>query len=69
MDRLLTTEQLAAAVSTPVATIRYWRMTGEGPAGFRVGRRVMYRETEVAAWLDQCAKADQAHSRSARHAS
>jgi hypothetical protein len=37
---------------TPSATLRFWRHKGIGPKSFKVGRRVMYREDDVAAWLE-----------------
>ncbi len=40
---LLTLEETATALRTPVATLRYWRHLGIGPNGFRLGRRVVYR--------------------------
>jgi hypothetical protein len=38
---------------TPVATLRYWRHLGVGPAGFRIGRRVIYRRGDVDRWLSE----------------
>lgn len=51
LEPLLTSEEFAAAARVPVSTIRYWRHIKRGPQGFRVGRRVLYRERDVAAWL------------------
>jgi DNA-binding transcriptional MerR regulator len=50
---LLTIDEAAQLVRAPVATLRYWRHLGTGPRGFRVGRRVVYRRGDVAAWLRQ----------------
>ena len=33
-------------------TIYYWRMTGYGPKGTKVGRYVRYRPDEVRAWYE-----------------
>ncbi|SHF71932.1 DNA binding domain-containing protein, excisionase family [Geodermatophilus nigrescens] len=49
---LMTLAETAAYLRTPVATLRYWRHLGEGPAGFRLGRRVMFKRADVDAWLD-----------------
>lgn len=38
----LTTEEVAARYRKPVATIRYWRHTGYGPQGVKVGASVLY---------------------------
>ncbi|WP_029433826.1 AlpA family transcriptional regulator [Blastococcus sp. URHD0036] len=50
---LMTLAETAAYLRTPVATVRYWRHLGIGPAGFRLGRRVIYRRAEVDRWLCQ----------------
>jgi excisionase family DNA binding protein len=54
MDRLLTITETAELTRAPVATLRYWRQNGRGPAAFRVGRRLLYREQDVIAWLELC---------------
>ena len=48
---LLTITEVAELLRTPVATLRYWRHLGIGPASFRIGRRVMYRRTDVEEWI------------------
>jgi hypothetical protein len=48
---LLTLEEVAAVLRTPVATLRYWRHLGVGPDGFRLGRRVLYRREDVDRWV------------------
>ncbi len=47
---LMTLAETAAYLRTPVATLRYWRHLGIGPASFRLGRRVIYRRGDV----DRC---------------
>lgn len=49
---LLTIEQFAKAVNTPINTVRFWRQTGYGPKSARIGRRVLYRQNEVEAWIN-----------------
>ncbi|MEU0532981.1 MULTISPECIES: helix-turn-helix transcriptional regulator [Amycolatopsis] len=51
-DRLLSIEDLSAYLQVPVNTLYQWRKTGKGPAGFRVGKYVRYRPTDVDAWID-----------------
>lgn len=51
-DRLLTLPEVAEWIHTPEATLRFWRHQSTGPKSFRVGRRVMYYEADVAAWLE-----------------
>lgn len=58
-DRLLTVEELAEYLGVPVATLYQWRYRREGPKGFRVGRHVRYRWSEIEAWVErQMAEAD-----------
>jgi predicted DNA-binding transcriptional regulator AlpA len=49
---LITTKKLAAKLRTPEATVRYWRHTNQGPPGVRIGKRVLYDEAEVDAWIE-----------------
>jgi predicted DNA-binding transcriptional regulator AlpA len=51
-DRLLTTSETAAWLRAPVATLRYWRHAGTGPPSVRLGRRIVYRESDVARWIE-----------------
>lgn len=56
LEPLLTTQELAAYLAVPIATLYAWRWRGEGPPGFRVGRYLRYRLCDVDAWmLDQLA--------------
>jgi DNA-binding transcriptional MerR regulator len=51
-SNLRTLEEVSEMTRTPAATLRFWRHKGTGPKSFKVGRRVMYREEDVAAWLE-----------------
>ncbi|GAT81075.1 DNA-binding protein [Streptomyces sp. F-3] len=48
--RYLTTKEVAARFRAAESTVRYWRLTGFGPKGIKVGRRVLYPEDAVDAW-------------------
>ena len=49
---LLTSAEVAEMTRLPLATLRWWRHTGEaGPKSFKLGRRVMYRRADVEQWL------------------
>jgi excisionase family DNA binding protein len=50
-DRLLTVQELSAYLGVPVATLYQWRYRNHGPRGFRVGRHVRYRWSDVEAWI------------------
>lgn len=51
MEKFLTTEEVAAAARTVPSTVRYWRHIGKGPKGVKRGKRVLYPESAVVAWL------------------
>jgi hypothetical protein len=53
LTELLTTDDLAAIMHAPPDTLRHWRLTGYGPRGVRIGRRILYRASDVEAWLDR----------------
>jgi excisionase family DNA binding protein len=51
-DRLMTVEDLAEYLGLPTATIYKQRSEGTGPPGYRVGKFVRWRRSEVDAWLE-----------------
>lgn len=51
LEPVLTTSELAAHLGVPVQTIHDLRHSHRGPRGFRVGRELRYRLSEVQAWL------------------
>jgi len=55
---LKTIEETAEFLRTPVSTLRYWRHMNKGPKAARIGGRLMYRQSDLEAWLD--AQFDQA---------
>ncbi|WP_375426539.1 helix-turn-helix domain-containing protein [uncultured Friedmanniella sp.] len=57
---------LSDMLGVPVPTLYGWRHRGEGPTGYRVGRHVRYRRSEVERWLTS--RADTfGHPRGSRH--
>ena len=50
-DPLFTAADLAAYLDVPVATLYAWRCRGEGPIGFRVGKHLRYRRSDIEAWI------------------
>jgi hypothetical protein len=66
-DDWLTSDQLAEWLHTPGSTVRYWRATGTGPVGTKVGKRVLYARAAVVEWMAQLAKleAEEAEARTA----
>lgn len=57
MGNYLTTAEVAARYRTAQGTVRYWRHIGYGPKGVKVGRRVLYAESEVRRFDEQLAVA------------
>ena len=51
LDHLLTAQDLAAYLEVPLTTLYAWRYRGEGPAGFRIGKHLRYRRSDVEQWI------------------
>lgn len=51
LAEILFTEEVAALTRKPVATIRWLKATGQGPKCGKLGRRVIYRRSDVEAWI------------------
>ena len=51
-DRLIGVDELAKYLEVPKATIYVWRNRGVGPPGFRVGKHVRFRWTDIERWIE-----------------
>ena len=60
LEAVLTTSELAAHLGVPVQTIHDLRHAHRGPRGFRVGREMRYRVSEVQRWVEALESQDQA---------
>jgi len=49
--------QVAGLLCQSVRTIQKWRVTGQGPGFYKLGRSVRYRRAEVIAWAEARRKA------------
>lgn len=47
----MTTVQVSQETGINAGTLRYWRSTNQGPASFSLGKRVVYRRSEVERWI------------------
>lgn len=56
---LLTVDELADYLQVPAKTIYAWRHKNCGPPGFRVGRYLRFRSSDVEEWLAELASAEQ----------
>ncbi len=52
--KLLTTEEAAKIVRLSPRTLDAHRWRGTGPRFVRAGRRALYREADLLAWLEAC---------------
>lgn len=52
-DKLLSGKQAAALLDVAPITLRVWRQRGKGPDYIEVGGRIKYRESAIAAWLEE----------------
>lgn len=60
MSDLLTVAEVAEITRLPEATLRWFRHVGKGPKSAKLGRRVLYRRSDVTDWVDAQFNADQA---------
>jgi excisionase family DNA binding protein len=58
IDRLLTVEDLAEYLDVPVATIYAWRHRRRGPPGFRIGKHLRFRWSDIEQWISDRLTAD-----------
>ena len=61
MSDLMKPAEVAEEIKSTESTLAYWRHIGKGPRYAKVGRRVVYRRSDVIEWLEaQFAKAQEA---------
>ena len=60
MAEKITQKEVADRLRTPLDTLRFWRASNQGPPSARLGRRIVYREADVLAWVDAQFKKDSA---------
>lgn len=49
---LITLPEAAELLRTSEATLRFWRYEGTGPRSAKLGRRVVYRRSEILQWIE-----------------
>lgn len=60
MEQLYTVEQVAEWAHTTASGIWTLRSRNKGPKGVRVGRRVLFRESDIRRWLEERAEPERA---------
>lgn len=51
MSEFMSTGQVSQETGINAGTLRYWRSTNQGPTSFALGKRVVYRRSEVERWI------------------
>ena len=52
MSTRMTSKEAAAYIGASESTLRYWRACDEGPRSYRLGRRTLYDQADVDAWIE-----------------
>lgn len=52
LEPLLSAQDLADFLEVPIATIYSWRYRRQGPPGFRIGRHLRYRRSDIERWIN-----------------
>jgi excisionase family DNA binding protein len=52
-ESLMSLEEVAGYLGVPVRTVYSWRSTSKGPRGFRVGKYVRFKASDVELWLER----------------
>lgn len=52
IPKLISRQDLAERIGVARQTLARWACEGSGPAIYKIGRRAMYDEAEVSAWLE-----------------
>jgi predicted DNA-binding transcriptional regulator AlpA len=53
VDRLLKVEEVAEILRCSKSSLDKWRLAGDGPRFVRVGRRIRYRTSAIADFIDR----------------
>jgi predicted DNA-binding transcriptional regulator AlpA len=62
-EKFLLMNEVSERTRIPIDSLRYLRQTGGGPPSFRLGRRVVYPESGLQAWIRAQAEQEEARSR------
>ena len=49
-------DHVAGLLGVAQATLKQWRCHGRGPTFVKIGKRVLYREADLDAWIDEQAR-------------
>lgn len=51
MSEYMSTPEVSEEIGINPGTLRYWRSTNQGPPSFTLGKRVVYRRSELEKWI------------------
>jgi len=51
LETLLTEKEVARITSLSIASVRRWRLRGEGPPFVRINSSIRYQPSDVASWI------------------
>lgn len=51
-EQLLNERDVARVTSLSVASVRRWRLIGQGPKYLKIGSAVRYRPEDISAWIE-----------------
>jgi excisionase family DNA binding protein len=52
LEPLLSAREVADYLGVPLSTLYDWRLHGQGPAAYRLGKHLKYAVGDVATWLE-----------------
>lgn len=53
LTELIDIEAAAKMMGQCVSTLRWWRANDKGPKSAKMGRRIMYRKSDIENWIEQ----------------
>jgi excisionase family DNA binding protein len=53
MEDRWTAEEVAQKLHITLRTLYQWRVDGKGPRGVKVGRQLLFKPSDVEAWIDE----------------
>lgn len=54
LPNLVNEHELSGLIKISTSTLRKWRWEGKGPKFIKMGRRVVYRMSDVEEFIDDC---------------
>lgn len=52
--KMLDVKQASEMMGLSIATLRAWRRNGKGPAYYKLGKAVRYKESEIIEFIKNC---------------